>query len=96
MEFSRYNDWDLPFLSDPKNEACAMMRKNIIHGEVDDDCQTDDDQRENAKNMLRDEIKNTVNRFIEDKRDGTVEHQIKNFNLKKRFSKEPFHLPCTE
>jgi hypothetical protein len=38
LEFNRYNDWDLPFLNDPKNESCNMMRRNIIHGEVDDDC----------------------------------------------------------
>jgi len=30
VEFNRYNDWDLPFLNDPKNESCNMMRRNII------------------------------------------------------------------
>jgi hypothetical protein len=46
--------------------------------------------------MLRDEIKNAITKFISDKKDGTVEHNIKNYNLKKRFSREPFNLPCTE
>lgn len=96
LDFNIYNDSDLPFLNDTKNEACNMMRKNIIVGEVDDDCQTDDDQRENAKNMLKDEIKSAINKFLADKKDGTVEMNIKNFNLKKRFSREPFNLPCTE
>jgi hypothetical protein len=96
LDFNIYNDSDLPFLNDTKNEACNMMRKNIIVGEVDDDCQTDEDQRANAKNMLKDELKNAVNKFLSDKRDGTVEYNIKNFNLKKRFSREPFNLPCTE
>ena len=65
-------------------------------GEVDDDCQTDDDQREDAKRMLRSEVKQAINKFLQDKRDATVDREIKNYHLQRRFARVPFHLPCTE
>ena len=49
---------------------------------MDDDCQTDDEQRSNAKNMLRSEVDKAITKFMQDKRDGTIEVSIKNFNLK--------------
>jgi hypothetical protein len=55
-DFRLYRDEDLPFLNS-RTEQSAMIRKNIIQGSVDDDCQTDDEQKEDAKRMLRDEIK---------------------------------------
>ena len=63
---------------------------------MDDDCQTDDEQRSNAKNMLRSEVEKAITKFMQDKRDGTIEVSIKDFNLKKRFSRVPFDQPCTE
>ena len=63
---------------------------------MDDDCQTDDEQRSNAKNMLRSEVEKAITKFMQDKRDGTIEVSIKDFNLKKRFSRKPFDQPCTE
>ena len=63
---------------------------------MDDDCQTDTEQKEDAKSMLRDEVKNAINRFLQDRRDGTAEMSIKNLNLAKRYSRLPFNLPCTE
>ena len=90
-----YNESDLPFL-DPKNTQSALIRDNIIRGDVDDDCQTDDEQRTDAKKMLRTEIDKAISKFLQDKRDGTVAANIKNFDLKKRFSRVPFDQPCTE
>ena len=94
-EFKMYHDSDLPFLNQ-KTEGSNLIKQNIISGDVDDDCQTDDEQKEDAKKMLRDEVKNAINKFFQDKRDGTAENNIKNLNLKKRFSRVPFDLPCTE
>jgi hypothetical protein len=94
-DFTMYNETDLPFL-DPKNSQSALIRDNIIRGDVDDDCQTDDEQRSNAKRMLRCEVDKAITKFMQDKRDGTIEVNIKNFNLKKRFSRVPFDQPCTE
>lgn len=55
-DFNLYHDRDLPFL-DPRNESSNLIRQNIIVGTVDDDCQTDEEQREDAKDMLRNELK---------------------------------------
>jgi hypothetical protein len=94
-DFKVYLDEDLPMLNS-KNEASSLIRKNIIYGSVDDDCQTDEEQREDAKRMLRDELKSAIGKFLQDKKDGVAEGSIKNLNLTKRFSRVPFHLPCTE
>jgi hypothetical protein len=67
-----------------------------VRTEVDDDCQTDDEQRVDAKRMLRNEVEKAINKFFQDKRDSTAEINIKNLNIKKRFSRVPFNLPCTE
>jgi hypothetical protein len=95
LDFNVYNDCDLPFLN-PRNEGTSLIRSNIVHAEVDDDCQTDDEQKEDAKTMLRNDVKSAINKFLQDKKDGTVECTIKNYNLQKRYSRVPFHLPCTE
>lgn len=94
-DFRVYQDEDLPMLNSC-NEASALFRKNIIVGNVDDDCQTDDDQKEDAKRMLRDEVKSALSKFLQDKKDGILETSIKNWNVAKRFAKIPFHLACTE
>lgn len=94
-DFRLYHDEDLPMLNS-KTEASAMIRKNIIQGSVDDDCQTDEDQRDDAKRMLRDEVRSAIGKFLQDKKDGVAEANIKNLNLTKRFSRIPFHQPCTE
>jgi hypothetical protein len=73
-----------------------MIRKNIIQGSVDYDCQTDEEQRDDAKRMLRDEVRSAIGKFLQDKKDGVAEANIKNLNLAKRFARVPFHQPCTE
>jgi hypothetical protein len=90
-----YNDCDLPFLN-PKNKSSEIIRQNIIHGDVDDDCQTDDEQRQNAGRMLEKELRKAIDKFHQDKRDGTAEMNIKNLNIVKRYSRLPFDQPCTE
>lgn len=90
-----YHESDLPFL-DPRNASSALIRDNIIRGEVDDDCQTDDEQKNDAKKMLRREIDQAITKYQQEKRDGTAEMSIKNLNLKKRYSRVPFNQPCTE
>lgn len=94
-DFNLYHDADLPFLNQ-NNERCALIKKNIIHGEVDDDCQTDQEQKEDAKRMLKDELRNAIAKFVQDKKDGTIENNIKNYNIQKRYSRVPFNLPCTD
>lgn len=95
LDFNVYHDADIPFLN-ARTEGCALIKQNIIHGEVDDDCQTDDEQKEDAKSMLKNELKSAINKFLQDKRDGTVEYNIKNYNVQKRFARVPFNLPVTE
>ena len=62
-DFHVYNDADLPFLN-PRNEGSSLIRQNLIHGEVDDDCQTDDEQKEDAKGMLRNEAKTAILKYL--------------------------------
>lgn len=42
IDFNLYLDKDLPFL-DPNKEENKMVTSNIIDGDQDDDCQTDDE-----------------------------------------------------
>ena len=93
LDFNVYQDCDLPFLNARESH---LIKQNIIQGEVDDDCQTDDEQQEDAKTMLREAVKTAVNKFMQDKKDGTAEYNVKNLNLQKRYSRPPFNLPCTE
>lgn len=94
-EFTVYNERDLPFLN-PRNASSALIRDNIIRGDVDDDCQTDDEQKCDAKKMLRREVEQAITKYLQDKRDGTAEINIKNLNIRKRYSRVPFNQPCTE
>jgi hypothetical protein len=63
QDFTMYHETDLPFL-DPKNAQSALIRDNIICGDVDDDCQTDDEQRCNAKRMLKTEVDKAITKFL--------------------------------
>jgi hypothetical protein len=87
--FTMHHERDLPFL-DPKNSESALIRKKIIPRDVDDDCQTDDEESSNKKRKLRFEVEKAIAMFMQDKLDGTIEVSIKNFDLNKRFSRVPF------
>lgn len=69
-DFHLYKEKDLPFLNE-KTEMGAVMRKTIIDGDVDDDCATDDEQMDDAKCMLKNELANAINKFLQDKKDNT-------------------------
>ena len=69
MNFSLYNDKDLPFLNS-STEMGTVIKKTIIDGDVDDDCQTDQEQRSDAKDMLKNELAQAITKFLSDKRDG--------------------------
>ena len=94
-DFPVYNESDLPFL-DPRNQQSSLIHDNIIRGDVDDDCQTDDEQRVDAKRMLKNEVEKAINKYFQDKKDNVCEINIKNLNIKKRYSRVPFDQPCTE
>lgn len=68
----------------------VIIRKTIIDGDVDDDCATDGEQRNDAKDMLKNELANAINKYLSDKRDGTQANFIKNINPMKRFQRSPF------
>jgi hypothetical protein len=54
------------------------MKKTIIDGDVDDDCATDEEQMDDAKHMLKNELASAINKFLTDKKD---QHNfIKNLN----------------
>jgi len=78
-DFKLYKEKDLPFLN-AKTEMGAVMRKTIIDGDVDDDCATDEEQMDDAKFMLKNELANAINRFLDDKKDNTQHIFIKNLN----------------
>lgn len=42
LDFLLFNDSDLPFLS-KNNEQNSIILQNIIDGDMDDDCQTDEE-----------------------------------------------------
>lgn len=54
-DFNIYEDSDVPFLND-KTEMGKVIRKTIIDGEIDDDCATDEEQMEDAKDMMLKEL----------------------------------------
>lgn len=58
----------------------VIIRKTIIDGDVDDDCQTDGEQRNDAKDMLKNELAQAINKYLQEKRDGTTANFIKNIN----------------
>lgn len=89
MNFQLYQDKDLPFLNS-SSEMGTVIRKTIIDGDVDDDCQTDQEQRSDAKEMLRNELTLAINKYLGDKKDGTQANFIKNLNAYKRFARSPF------
>lgn len=55
LDFNLYHDKDLPFMN-ANTEMGTIIRKTIIDGDVDDDCQTDEEQRGDAKSMLKNEL----------------------------------------
>lgn len=63
----------------------VIIRKTIIDGEVDDDCQTDGEQKNDAKDMLKNELATAISKYLQDKKDGTQANFIKNINPIKRF-----------
>jgi hypothetical protein len=89
VNFSLYSDKDLPFLNS-NSEMGTVIRKTIIDGDVDDDCQTDQEQRSDAKDMLKNELAQAISKFLSDKRDGIQANFVKNINAYKRFQRSPF------
>jgi hypothetical protein len=63
LDFNCYHDSDLPFLNNTRRNS-ALMKQNIIHGELDDDCQTDDEQKEDAKRMLLREVSSAISHYL--------------------------------
>lgn len=47
-----------------KGDMGEIMRNTIIDGDVDDDCQTDDEQKNDAKAMLKNELSMAINKYI--------------------------------
>ena len=81
-DFNIYDDCDVPFLND-KTEMGKVIRKTIIDGDIDDDCATDNEQKEDAKEMMRKELLGAITKYQQEKKDGTVECYIKNLNNKR-------------
>jgi len=63
--FNLYRDADLAFLRDKG----GMMRTNAIQGEMDDDCQTDEEQIEDAKEHLVEHLEQAVEHMEADRKD---------------------------
>jgi hypothetical protein len=89
LDFNVYEEKDLPFLSN-KTEIGTTIKDTIIDNDVDDDCQTDEEQKRDAKNMLKNELHQAINKYLQDKKEGTTDTFIKNLDTKKRFSRPPF------
>lgn len=65
------------------------MKKNIIDSNMDDDCQTDDEQLDDAKKMMEEDLEKAITQYIRDKRDGSLANSIKNLDPK-RLSRDMF------
>ena len=61
-DFNIYDDCDVPFLNN-KSEMGKVIRKTIIDGDIDDDCATDEEQIEDAKDMMRKELLSAINKY---------------------------------
>jgi len=55
VDFHIYDEKDVPFLND-KSEMGKVIRKTIIEGDIDDDCQTDEEQLDDAKGMMHQQL----------------------------------------
>lgn len=53
---------DLPFLS-KDTEIGLQLREAVIDAEMDDDCQTDDELAEKAKQMLSNNLSDAIETF---------------------------------
>jgi len=42
----------------------VIIRKTIIDGDVDDDCATDGEQKNDAKDMLKNELATAINKYL--------------------------------
>ena len=62
-----------------------VMRSAIIDGDIDDDCQSDEEQVEDAQKMLKDELIKAIAQYKEEKKEA--KSSIKNRDLAKRYSK---------
>lgn len=56
---------------------------------MDDDCQTDEEQLDDSKSMMLEELKKAVSQFKQDKKDGMLYNFVKN-TYPKRFERTPF------
>ena len=54
------------------SSSSLLMKQNIIDGDMDDDCQTDEEQIIEAKNMMRHELESAISKYLTDKKDGTA------------------------
>lgn len=72
----------MPFLND-KSDMGKIIRKTIIDGDIDDDCATDEEQLEDAKEMMHDHLLEAINKYHQERRDGTLDNYIKNINYKR-------------
>lgn len=59
LDFNVYEEKDLPFLNQ-NSEIGTIFRKTIIDGDVDDDCQTDGEQKNDARDMLKNELQQAI------------------------------------
>ncbi len=61
-DFNIYEDSDLPFMND-KTEMGKEIKKTIIDGDIDDDCATDEEQMEDAKEMMLKELFGAISKY---------------------------------
>ena len=64
VKFDSYDDVNLPFLN-PENPTSILLRENIIDGDQDDDCQTDEDVVKDAKKSQIKDLKKAVSTYLE-------------------------------
>lgn len=82
LDFKVYQEANIPFFQN--STTAAILRKNIIDGDMDDDCATDEEQRKSAKGMLNRELNHAVTTYLREKADGTQASFVNNLNLPKQ------------
>ncbi len=89
ISFNLYEDKDLPFLKGD-NPNSQVIKKSIIDSNIDDDCQTEEEQQQDAEKMMKEDLASAITQYLKEKKDGSVTTFVKNLDPK-RFERAPFN-----
>jgi hypothetical protein len=67
---------------DENTKLGREISKSIVEAEIDDDCATDEDMKDNASRLLEKELKKGIEQYLQAKSQGEEQKLIYNLRLK--------------